>query len=161
MEMISRAGEVKRPLFIYKGTFIIPGWIDPTPNGGELISCNDKASMRTETFEEWIDRQFPYTGTPDDGEWGVLIMDGHKSHTTREGIRKLLEKQIVPIYFPSHMTNIPQPLDRSCFGIMKILVRQHNTSNIVRGIDPIKDRFMETYMSLRPRGFSKEAIMGA
>ena len=58
------------------------------------------------------------------------------------------------------MTNILQPLDRSCFGHAKILYRRQISHNFCAGLSPTKARFFETYMSIRKEAYSPKTIIG-
>ena len=94
-------------------------------------------------------------------KWSLLSMDGDLSHTSDRVIVTLISKKIIPLYFPSHMTNILQPLDRSCFGHAKILYRRQISHNFCAGLSPTKARFFETYMSIRKETYSPKTIIGS
>ena len=47
------------------------------------------------------------------------------------------------------MTDILQPLDRSCFGHAEILYRRQICRNFYAGLSPTKAHFFETYQSIR------------
>ena len=51
--------------------------------------------------------------------------------------------------FLPHMTDILQPLDRSCFGHAEILYRRQICRNFYAGLSPTKAHFFETYQSIR------------
>ena len=52
------------------------------------------------------------------------------------------------------MTDILQPLDKSCFGHAKLLYRRQISHNFCAGLSPTKARFFETYMSIRKEAYS-------
>ena len=87
-------------------------------------------------------------------------MDGHLSHTSDRVMTTLISKKIIPLYFPAHMTNIFQSLDRSCFGHAKILFRRQISYKFCAGLSPTKARFFETYMSIRKEAYSSKTIIG-
>ena len=58
------------------------------------------------------------------------------------------------------MTNILQPLDRSCFGHAKILFRRRISHNFCTGLSPTKAHFFETYMNIRKEAYSSKTIIG-
>ena len=87
-------------------------------------------------------------------------MDGHLSHTSDRVIVTLISKKIIPLYFPSHMTSILQPLNRSCFGHAKILYRRQISYNFCAGLSPTKARFFETNMNIRKKTYSSKTIIG-
>ena len=86
-------------------------------------------------------------------------MDGHLSHTSDRVIATLISKKIIPLYFPSHMINILQPLDRSCFGHTKTLYRRQISHNFCAGLSPTKARFFETYMNIREEAYGPKIII--
>ena len=87
-------------------------------------------------------------------------MDGHLSHISDQVITTLISKKVIPLYFLSHMTNILQPLDRSCFGHAKILFRRRISNNFCAGLSPTKAHFFETYMNIRKEAYSSKTIIG-
>ena len=58
------------------------------------------------------------------------------------------------------MTNILQPLDRSCFGHAKILFRRRISHKFCAGLSPTKVRFFETSMNIRKESYSSKTIIG-
>ena len=48
-----------------------------------------------------------------------LVFDGHVTHVSLNVIQKALDDNIIILKFPSHATDILQPLDVSCFGPIK------------------------------------------
>ena len=53
------------------------------------------------------------------GEWRVLLMDGHSSHHTPELLRYALDHKIIILGYPPHCTHALQDLDVVCFARMK------------------------------------------
>jgi hypothetical protein len=49
----------------------------------------------------------------------MLILDSHGSHLTPEFDHACTENHIIPIYMPVHLLYLLQPLDVSCFAILK------------------------------------------
>ena len=58
------------------------------------------------------------------------------------------------------MTNILQPLDRSCFGVAKQDFRAENTGAFAEGFQSSKKSFFETYLSIWSKAFSEYSIKG-
>ena len=53
------------------------------------------------------------------GEYRILIVDGHASHVSNEFIRFTHEHKIVCLCLPAHSTYLLQPLDVGVFGFLK------------------------------------------
>jgi hypothetical protein len=58
------------------------------------------------------------------GRYRMLILDGHGSYLTAEFDRTCTENNIIPICMPLHSSYLLQPLDVSCFAIIKRKYRQ-------------------------------------
>ena len=72
-------------------------------------------------FQVYLERVFKhYTGCSDteDGRV-VLLVDGSKTHLTAEVLVAAKQLGVFLICFPSHSTNVVQPLDVSIFAPLK------------------------------------------
>jgi hypothetical protein len=49
----------------------------------------------------------------------MLILDGHGSYLTAEFDRTCTENNIIPVCMPPHSSHLLQPLDVSCFAVLK------------------------------------------
>ena len=58
------------------------------------------------------------------GDYRLLILDGHGSHTTAGFDRFCIEKKIILLYMPPYSSHLLQPLDVSCFAPLKHLYNQ-------------------------------------
>ena len=115
LEMISRTGKVGKPFFIYKGVHQMENWFPGVSTANYDYATSPSEIVNESIFNEWVSDHFPAS----EDKWTLLLMDGHLSHTSDQVISTLISKKIIPLYFPSHMINILQPLDRSCFGHAK------------------------------------------
>lgn len=157
LEVISGDGEVGKPLFIYQRNSLMEAWFPEFQDTKVNIATSPTPFINSEIFCEWFQNYFP-TGTP--GKWRILLLDGHISHTRKEVIEYALSKHIIPLYYPSHMTNILQPLDRSCFGVAKQMYRHNMSYSFADGLSPTKQLFFNNYMSLREHAYSSKVIKG-
>jgi len=72
--------------------------------------------MTCEIFQDWflkfceVVKQRPL----------LVVLDGHISHLNTSTIRKAMEENIVLLKLPPHTTDLLQPLDRNCFGPLKL-----------------------------------------
>jgi hypothetical protein len=53
------------------------------------------------------------------GEYRLLILDGHGSHTTPEFDEYCAQNKIITLCMPPHTSHLLQPLDVACFGPFK------------------------------------------
>ena len=49
----------------------------------------------------------------------LLLFDGHMTHITLPVIEKAMKERVIIVKFPTHVTDILQPLDVTCFGPLK------------------------------------------
>ena len=154
--MISRTGKVEKPFFIYKGVpqmeNRVPGVITKNYNCATSFS----GFINKPIFHEWISDHFP---APED-KWSLLLTNRNLFHTSDRVIITLINNKFISLYFPSHMTNILQHLDRSCFGHAKILHRRQIFYNFCAGLSPTKAHFFETYINIRKEAYSFKTIIG-
>ena len=89
----------------------------------------------------------------------MLILDGHRSHLTLAFDQYCTEHQIVLLCIPPHSSHLLQPLDVSCFSILKRLYG-HQIEQLIRlGVDHIdKEDFLSTYYQARTETYKEETI---
>ena len=122
------------------------------------VSISKTAFIDGNIFYEWFHDYFPsapYT------LWSMLLLDSYSSHISEKFLQEDLRRKVIPLFCPSHMTNILQPPDRSCFGVAKQYFCAENTRAFAEGFEPSKKSFFETYLSIRSRPFSEYIIKGA
>lgn len=54
----------------------------------------------------------------------ILIYDGHISHLTLRVVKLAQQEKISILKLPSHTTDVMQPLDRTCFGPLKVRLNE-------------------------------------
>jgi hypothetical protein len=68
----------------------------------------------------WLQKVFiPSISTRKNGRYILLVLDGHSSYLSAEFDAICFQNNIIPICMPSHSSHILQPLDISCFAVMK------------------------------------------
>jgi hypothetical protein len=58
------------------------------------------------------------------GRYQMLILNGHGSHLTAEFDRTCTENNIIPLCMPLYSSHLLQPLNVSCFAVIKRKYRQ-------------------------------------
>ena len=154
--MILRTGKVGNPFFIYKGVHQMENWFPGVIT--ENYDCATSASVfiNEPIFNEWVLDHFPAS----ENKWSLLLMDGHLTHTSDLVMTTLINRKVIPLYFPSYMSTIFQPLDRYCFSHAKILSRRQISHIFCDGLSPTKAHFFETYMNIRKEAYSSKTIIG-
>jgi len=79
-----------------------------------------------------------------------LVLDSHGSHTTAEFDRYCAKNNIITLYMPLYSSYILQPLNVSCFAVLKKVYGQLVESYIRVGINYInKLNFLALYQQAR------------
>ncbi|SJX66004.1 related to transposase [Sporisorium reilianum f. sp. reilianum] len=94
------------------------------------FSKSDTSWTNNKLTIEWLENVFELnTRLSLPSEWHLLIIDGHRSHTSKAFCNVLWSHQIVPYLLPAHATHIMQPLDVSIFSpLMAAYCRIVNTA---------------------------------
>ena len=157
LEMSSRTGKVEKPFFfIYKGVHQIENWFPGTSTKNYDSETSLSAFINEPIFYKWVSDHF----SASEDKWTLLLMDKHLSHKSHRVIATLISKKIIPLYFPSHMINVLQTLDRSCFSNAKILDRKEISHDFHVELSPTRARFFETYIRMRKEAYSSKTIIG-
>lgn len=89
----------------------------------------------------------------------LLILDGHNSHLTPRFDQFCTDHKIVPICMPPHSSHILQPLDVSCFSVLKRSYGRQVEQFMRRGIDFInKSDFLISYNQARTETYLPDTI---
>lgn len=68
---------------------------------------------------EYMQQHFiKHTAPGQDGQYRILIVDGHSSHHHWGVVETALDNNIHMLCLPPHSTHIMQPLDVGCFGVL-------------------------------------------
>jgi hypothetical protein len=115
IECISGDGDLLPAFIIFKAKVQKKSWIDELEQGNTL-AISKKGWTNNELAMEWFRRVFDvYTRKRQQGEYRMLIFDGHASHITNEAIRFCIDQKIILLCLPPHSTHILQPLDVGFF----------------------------------------------
>lgn len=156
LETVSADGRILPPLLIYKGVHLMRAWFPDQHQSHAALTTSPSAFINSEIFFEWFSTHFPF----DEERWQLLILDGHKSHTTEKFMMFALRHKVIPLYLPAHMSNVLQPLDRTCFGTAKQHYRRDIGYKFAEGLEPSKLEFFESYMRVRITAYTPKTIVG-
>jgi len=106
----------------------------------------------------WLRQIFlPQTATDD---YRLLLLDGHKSHATFEFMWECHINRVALVYLLPHSSYILQPLDLSCFSLLKCRYRDE-IANLARFDDASavkKSKFLKIYRKASNEGLSSYHI---
>ena len=159
IETISTTGIRLQPLVIFKGQGLQSRWFQDnnTPDYQYTVSTNSWTS--NEIGLRWLDQIFLPKTIPISG-YRLLLVDGHKSHTTHEFMWKCHQHHVVVFYLLPHSSHVLQPLDLACFSLLKTRYREQLT-NLARFDDTSaikKAHFLQIYQKASQEGLSTYQI---
>jgi hypothetical protein len=95
----------------------------------------------------------------EEGEWRLLLVDGHNSHYTRGFLQYACENQIAVLCYPAHTTHVYQGLDVVIFSILKKNIGDERRAYEKRtGIAMSKMNFLEIYGNAHLKTMTEENI---
>jgi hypothetical protein len=121
IECINASGWSVDPMIIFEGKVHIASWYD----GSVLpktwrVGVSDNGWTTDELTFEWLREVFePQTRNRTVGRYRLLILDGHGSHLTPAFDKFCTDHRILTECMPPHSSHYLQPLDVSCFAVLK------------------------------------------
>jgi hypothetical protein len=108
---------------------------------------------------QWIKHFNTHTEDRVRGVYRLLIVDGHASHATPEFEQYCKDNKIISLCMPAHSSHLLQPLDVSCFAVLKKAYGNQVSQLIRCGIHHIdKEGFLTIYPQIRPIVFKESTI---
>jgi transposase len=151
VECICADGTILPPLGIFKGKNVLQNWIPNEVLEQWFFSANTKGWTSNLHGLEWLKRVFePSTRTKANGQYRLLICDGHDSHISGSFIAHCLQNRIVLLILPPHTSHLLQPLDVAIFGpLKKRLTAALSNLNQAQLVRIQKIEWMEAYIQAR------------
>ncbi|RPA92354.1 hypothetical protein L873DRAFT_1794319 [Choiromyces venosus 120613-1] len=81
-----------------------------------------------------------YTASPENRYWHILLLDSHITQHKDDFILKCHENHIVPIWFPSHLTHVLQPLDVAIHNALYCLDMEYNVVSFFHNLSSIREQ---------------------
>jgi hypothetical protein len=121
LECICGDGSSVAPLVIFKAENGSTSWAQsPKIPGNWRLSGSQNGWTSNQDGMEWLHQCFdPDTLEKADGQYRLLILDGHGSHVTGSFIIHYMDHRIALMRLPPHTSHVLQPLDVGLFGPMK------------------------------------------
>ena len=103
------------PLIIFQGKNFPSSWRGDMTLPNTFYGGTVNGWMETDVFADWFDA----FADENKGRPMLLLFDGHVTHISVRVIQQALSDNIHLLKFPSHVTDILQPLDECCLGPLK------------------------------------------
>ena len=136
IQAVNSQGWALPPFIILAGKNHLGTWFRDNPMPRDWrIGTSSNGWTTKELGLEWIKHFDKHTRTRTKGAKRLLILDGHESHHSVEFEEYCQNNDIITLCMPAHSSHRLQPLDVSCFSVLKRayslyienLMRRHQT----------------------------------
>ena len=136
IQAVNSQGWALPPFIILAGKNHLGTWFRDNPMPRDWrIGTSSNGWTTNELGLEWIKHFDKHTRTRTKGAKRLLILDGHESHHSVEFEEYCQNNDIITLCMPAHSSHRLQPLDVSCFSVLKRayslyienLMRRHQT----------------------------------
>lgn len=160
IESISSCGWSLPPMVIFQGKVHISTWYIDTLPLDWTIAVSDKGWTDDSLGLTWLTDVFQkHTKDRTKGVYRLLILDGHGSHSTPDFDLFCSEHLIITLCMPPHSSHLLQPLDVSCFAVLKRSYGQRIEEYMRAGINHIdKPDFLTAYLSARKESMTINTV---
>ena len=135
---VSAAGFCMPPMVIFDRKVLVPELTEGEVEG-TLYGLSAKGWMDRELFGLWFKNHF-LSYIPSVRPI-LLLMDGHSSHYCPSTIRLAAQEQVILFALPPNTTHLSQPLDKGCFGPLKVAWREECHSYLARNSGRVITRY--------------------
>ena len=117
IEGITTAGEALPPYIIHAGKKASRDVEREFEEGLWQVGVSTTGWSDSDHALQWLTKIYqPFTQQRQQGQYRLLILDGHNSHTSLEFKIYCVEHDIILLLLPPHTSHILQPLDVGCFS---------------------------------------------
>ncbi|SPO21142.1 related to transposases [Ustilago trichophora] len=154
IECIGSGGQVLSPLIITKSRVHTVGEqrrMEGVPASWRFAKTDNGWTSHALGLK-WLETIFePETRPSTPSTWRLLIIDGHKSHTSELFLDLCWNRNIIPFLLPAHATHVMQPLDVSIFGPLSASVKRLISDAATHVSDIDKPMFVTMYAQAREK----------
>jgi hypothetical protein len=118
---ISAAGYCMPPMVIWDRKLLSPE-LTRGEVPGTIYGLSRNGWMDMELFDIWFNNHF-LRYAPSVRPL-LLLLDGHSSHYCPDTVRLAAQEQVILFTLPPNTTHLSQPLDKGCFGPLKVAWRE-------------------------------------
>src|SRR5947207_1398580 len=161
-ECVCTDGTSIPPLVIFKGENLMSSWIPKEVDKDWHFSCNSKGWTSNVHGGQYVEKCFDVaTRDKANGQYRLLLCDGHDSHISAQFVRYCLDHKIVLFLLPPHSSHILQPLDVGVFGPLKTAMATQLSKLFASEISKLqKVEWVEKYILARAKGITALNIQG-
>ena len=159
IEVVSPTGGFIRPLVIFKGTAPQTSHF-PTDTPDWRYTGSTNGWTTNSKGLSWLTTMYEPETRPRNGQWRLLIMDGHGSHTAVDFLWYCKQNKIHLLFLPAHTSHVLQPLDLGVFAPLKSRYRaQIAALASLDDASPVKkQRFVTCYNIARKETFTPRLL---
>ena len=160
IESVSSYGWNLPPMIIFEGKVHISTWYTDELPKDWTLAVSDKGWTDDSLGLTWLTDVFQkHTKDRTKGVYRLLILDGHGSHSTLEFDLFCSEHSIITLCMPPHSSHLLQPLDVSCFAVLKRSYGRQIEEYIRMGVSHIdKPDFLTAYLTARKESMTINTI---
>ncbi|KFZ24810.1 hypothetical protein V502_00710, partial [Pseudogymnoascus sp. VKM F-4520 (FW-2644)] len=160
VECINSDGWLLPPMIILKGKTHISSWYLNSLPPNWTIAISENGWTTDQLGLTWLTDVFErHTKDRTKGIYRLLILDGHGSHITPEFDLFCKDHSIITLCMPPHSSHLLQPLDISCFAVLKRLYGQQIEDLMRVGVNYIdKSDFLPAYFTARIESLTSNTI---
>ena len=161
IECVSMTGRKLRPWIIFKEVVFQKIWIDVYSEAH--FTCSENDWINNEIDLLWLQICFDVKTVTIDDEYRILIVNGHASHISTKIIEFCVQKRIILLCFPAHITHILQSLDVGVFASLSTTYKNDLHAMTQYEADYAIDKvdFLEVFKPAREKAMTISNIEGA
>ena len=162
IEGINGVGESLPPMIILTGISLLEPYFVNDIDKDTLVTTSESGYSCDYLGLQWIKHFDKFSARGQEGEYRLLVMDGHGSHITKEFIEYCDEHKIIPFALPPHSTHLTQPLDVGVFQPLKHWHSEAINEAVQNGDETFgKLEFLATFRCFRDTAFKSTTILSA
>ena len=160
IECISASGCKINPVVIFKGKSLQSTWFTPEKTPDFYYTCSERGWTSNDIGIRWLKHVFLPSTVPDSDVPRLLLLDSHSSHVSVEFMQIYWQSNVYLYYLIPHSSHILQPLDLSCFSVLKSRYRTQiqNLASLSNSAPIKKSTFLELYQKARNEGLTEYNI---
>jgi hypothetical protein len=160
IECTSASGWTVPPMIIFDGKVHISSWYTDILPRDWTITVSENGWTNDSLGLTWLTDVFEkYTKDRTKGVYRLLILDGHGSHSTPEFDLFCTEHSIITLCIPPHSSHLLQPLDVSCFTVLKRSYGRQIEDLMRVGVNYIdKSDFLPAYLTARTEALTSDTV---
>ena len=160
IECVSAIGRKLRCAVIFKGQSLQTTWFPSSYVPDWIYTTSENGWTSKAIGVEWLQRIFIPETAVSNGQYRLLILDGHGSHIDIDFLWLCKLHRIQLLYLPAHTSHILQPLYLAPFSMIKSSYRRQiqELASLDDAAPIKKERFITCYHQAREEGFTERVI---